>query len=73
MEAELYSLENLTLRDIKALRTALNYIQITGIDAFFIGTLQINISGQIEEIENHINSSQQTNSPQPPKLKKQTK
>tara|TARA_R110002167_G_scaffold350926_1_gene563307 strand:- start:349 stop:552 length:204 start_codon:yes stop_codon:yes gene_type:complete len=67
MEAELYSLENLTLRDIKALRTALNYIQITGIDAFFIGTLQINISGQIEEIENHISVPQQTKPPKTPK------
>tara|TARA_B110000285_G_scaffold59158_1_gene67864 strand:+ start:1000 stop:1200 length:201 start_codon:yes stop_codon:yes gene_type:complete len=60
MEAELYSLENLTLREVKALRTGLNHIQITGIDAFFMGTLQIKVSSQIEEIENHLNS------PQPP-------
>ena len=63
MEAELYSLENLTLREVKALRTALNYIQVTGIDAFFIGTLQINISGQIEEIEKHLITPQPTTPP----------
>tara|TARA_R110000796_G_C14418214_1_gene419585 strand:+ start:277 stop:477 length:201 start_codon:yes stop_codon:yes gene_type:complete len=63
MEAELYSLENLTLREVKALRTGLNHIQITGIDAFFMGTLQINISGQIEEIEKHLNTPQPTTSP----------
>ena len=61
MEAELYSLENLTLREVKALRTGLNHIQITGVDAFFMGTLQIKVSSQIEEIENHISSPQETN------------
>jgi hypothetical protein len=69
MEAELYSLENLTLREVKALRTALNYIQVTGIDAFFIGTLQINISGQIEEIEKHLNSPQPKSIPKTSVLK----
>ena len=50
---ELYTLEGLTLREIKALRTGLNFVQITGIDAFFMGTLQIKIQTQIKEIESH--------------------
>ncbi len=50
---ELYTLEGLTLREVKALRTGLNFIQITGMDAFFMGTLQIKIATQIKEIESH--------------------
>jgi|CoawatStandDraft_6_1074263.scaffolds.fasta_scaffold08341_2 hypothetical protein len=69
MEAELYSLENLTLREIKALRTGLNHIQITGIDAFFVGTLQIKVNSQIEEIENHLNSPQPKSIPKTSVLK----
>tara|TARA_R110002072_G_scaffold46719_2_gene129483 strand:- start:2750 stop:2866 length:117 start_codon:yes stop_codon:yes gene_type:complete len=33
---ELYTLEGLTLREIKALRTGLNFVQITGMDALFV-------------------------------------
>ncbi len=51
---ELYTLENLNLREIKALRKGLEYIQISGVDAMFIGMLQAKIAQQIEEIENHI-------------------
>ena len=51
---ELYTLENLNLREIKALRKGLEFIQISGVDAMFIGLLQAKITQQIEEIENHI-------------------
>ena len=58
---ELYTLENLNLREIKALRKGLEYIQISGVDAMFIGMLQAKIAQQIEEIENHISET----TPQP--------
>ena len=48
---ELYTLEGLTLREIKALRTGLNFVQITGMDAFF-GSYKY-ASTQIKEIESH--------------------
>ena len=47
--SELYDLENLTLREIKALRTGLDHLPINGIDAFFVGTLQIKLNEQIIE------------------------
>ena len=58
---ELYTLENLNLREIKALRKGLEFIQISGVDAMFIGLLQAKITQQIEEIENHISEA----TPQP--------
>jgi hypothetical protein len=51
---ELYDLEDLSLREIKALRTSLNHLPINGIDAFFIGALQIKLNDQIKQIESHI-------------------
>ena len=57
---ELYTLENLNLREIKALRKGLEFIQISGVDAMFIGMLQSKIAQQIEQIEKHI--SENTNS-----------
>ena len=57
---ELYTLENLNLREIKALRKGLEYIQISGVDAMFIGMLQSKLAQQIEQIEKHI--SENTNS-----------
>ena len=53
MEEELYTLENLTLREIKALRKGLEYIQISGIDAMFMGMLQSKMNDQINQIELH--------------------
>lgn len=50
----IYSLDNLTLREIKALRKSLDYIPITGIDAAFIAMLQHKISTQTQEVEKHI-------------------
>ena len=50
----IYSIDNLTLREIKAIRKSLDSIPITGIDAAFIAMLQHKTSTQIQEIENHI-------------------
>jgi hypothetical protein len=55
---ELYNLEDLTLREVRAIRQGLNTIQISGIDAMFIGTLQVKIDSQVKEIEKHINENQ---------------
>jgi hypothetical protein len=63
MEDELYTLEDLTLREIRALRTGLNFIQISGADAFFMGTLQIKINDQIKQIEDHLNQPTPTTDP----------
>ena len=41
-----FDLEGFTLRDVRALRMALDTIQINGIDANFIGTLQQNLNYQ---------------------------
>jgi len=51
---ELYSIEGLSLREVKALRKGLEFIQISGIDAMFIGSLQIKLNEQIKQIEDHI-------------------
>ena len=45
---ELYTIENLSLREIRALRKGLEYIQINGIDAMFIGMLQSKLTQQIQ-------------------------
>jgi hypothetical protein len=49
----IYSLDDLTLREIKALRKSLDYLPITGVDAAFIAMLQHKTTSQIQEIENH--------------------
>ena len=59
MEEELYTIENLTLREIKALRKGLEYIQISGIDAMFMGMLQSKLSEQTNQIESHIENKAQ--------------
>ena len=61
---ESFNLTGLTLREIRALRQGLNSIQILGIDAMFIGSLQIKVDNQINEIEEFIN---------PPKPKSKSK
>jgi len=55
---ELYTLEQLSLREIKALRKGLEFIQISGIDAMFMGTLQIKIDKQIQQLEDHIQNKE---------------
>ena len=59
MDDELYTLENLTIREIKALRKGLEFIQISGIDAMFMGMLQSKMSEQIISIESHISTKAQ--------------
>jgi hypothetical protein len=51
---ESYNLTGLTLREVRAIRQGLNTIQISGIDAMFIGSLQIKVDNQINEIEEFI-------------------
>jgi len=55
---ELYSIEGLSLREVKALRRGLDFIQIGGVDAFFIGTLQIKLNEEIKQIEDREISKQ---------------
>lgn len=56
----LYNLENLHLREIKALRKSLDYIPITGIDAAFIAILQNKIDTQVKQIEDFLRSEEET-------------
>ena len=46
-----YNLQKLTLREIRCLIKSLDYIPITGIDAIFVGTLQVKLNQKIESIE----------------------
>jgi len=46
-----YNLTNLSLRELRALRKSTDYIPITGIDAIFIGTIQVKLNQKIESIE----------------------
>ena len=50
------------LREIKALRKGLEFIQINGVDAMFIGMLQAKLSQQIEQIENQISDNKKSSS-----------
>lgn len=56
---DIYTLENLSLREIKALLVGIKEISIKGIDAMFIGTLQLKLQEQIAQIEEHIASTDQ--------------
>ena len=58
-----FDLEGFTLRDIRALRMALDTIQINGIDANFIGTLQQKLNSHIQSIETQLTP---TETPIPP-------
>ena len=46
-----YNLTNLSLRELRALRKSTNYIPITGIDAIFIGTIQVKLDQKIKGVE----------------------
>jgi hypothetical protein len=46
-----YNLTNLSLRELRALRKSTNYLPITGIDAIFVGTIQVKLDQKIESIE----------------------
>ena len=62
---DIYTLENLSLREIKALLVGIKEINIKGIDAMFIGTLQLKLQEQIAQIEEHIVSTTQQIPPPP--------
>ena len=49
-----YNLTNLSLRELRALRKSTDYIPITGIDAIFIGTIQVKLNQKIESIEHQL-------------------
>lgn len=55
----IYSLEDLSLREIKALRKSLDYIPITGVDAMFIALLQNKIQSQVNQIEEHLKKEEE--------------
>ena len=55
----IYSLEDLNLREIRAIRKSLDYIPITGIDATFIAILQNKIQQQIQQIEDFIKQEEE--------------
>ena len=55
----IYTLEDLNLREIKALRKSLDYIPITGIDAAFIAILQNKIQQQIQQIEEYLKQEEE--------------
>jgi hypothetical protein len=46
-----YNLTNLSIRELRALRTSTDHLPITGIDAIFLGTLQVKLTQKIETIE----------------------
>jgi|TARA_B110000444_G_C18569666_1_gene468779 hypothetical protein len=49
-----YNLTNLSLRELRALRKSTDFIPITGIDAIFIGTIQVKLNQKIETIEQQL-------------------
>ncbi len=61
---DLFDLEGFTLREIRAMRMSLNSIQINGIDAIFIGSLQAKLDTHIQSIEQLVKKPD-LNSPPP--------
>jgi len=49
-----YNLTNLSLRELRALRKSTNYIPITGVDAIFIGTIQVKLDQKIKSIDQQL-------------------
>jgi len=49
-----YTIENLTLDEIKLLRQSLNIIQITGVSAQFVANLQLRIDRELLQIDTHV-------------------
>lgn len=60
-----YNLTNLSLRELLALRKSTNYIPITGVDAIFIGTLQVKLNQKIEAVEK-LEKEEKSQIPPPP-------
>jgi|TARA_B100000795_G_C22344335_1_gene266244 hypothetical protein len=46
-----YNLTSLSLRELRALRKSTDFLPITGVDAIFLGTLQVKLNQKIESIE----------------------
>tara|TARA_B100001093_G_scaffold502044_1_gene554477 strand:+ start:445 stop:669 length:225 start_codon:yes stop_codon:yes gene_type:complete len=71
---EIYTIDTLTLREVRALRQGLNTIDIKGVDALFLATLQLKLNEQIKQIDAHIekekNTKNQVNTPPSKKLNK---
>tara|TARA_E500000178_G_C16917375_1_gene705532 strand:- start:746 stop:988 length:243 start_codon:yes stop_codon:yes gene_type:complete len=55
-----YTLNNLDLREIKALRKSLDYLPITGIDAMFVALLQTKLNDKINKVEEQLAKEQNT-------------
>lgn len=70
---EIYSIDNLTLREVKALRQGLDFIEIKGIDALFLATLQLKINEQVNQIQNHINEEKNKDKVKPSPSKRSSK
>tara|TARA_R100000541_G_scaffold8649_1_gene16194 strand:- start:85 stop:273 length:189 start_codon:yes stop_codon:yes gene_type:complete len=58
-----YNLTNLSLRELRALRKSTDFIPITGIDAIFIGTIQVKLNQKIETIEQQLEEKEIIPSP----------
>ena len=52
-----YNIRNLSLREIMALRKSTDFIPITGVDAIFIGTIQVKLNEKITTIEKELKAS----------------
>jgi hypothetical protein len=50
----LYSIDNLSLEEVRLMRQSLNVIQITGNSAQFVANLQVKLDNDILQIENFI-------------------
>ena len=70
---EIYSIDNLTLREVKALRQGLDFIEIKGIDALFLATLQLKTNEQVNQIQNHINEEKNKDKVKPSPSKRSSK
>jgi Tfp pilus assembly protein PilN len=69
----LFSIENLTLDEISALRQSLNVIDIKGSSAQFIATLQSKLDKEIVEIQQMLKQEEQSKQEGISKIEKSTK
>jgi Tfp pilus assembly protein PilN len=69
----LFTIENLSLDEIAALRQSLNVIDIKGSSAQFIATLQIKLDKEIAEIQQMLKQEEQIKHEGISKIEKSTK
>lgn len=69
----LFSIENLTLDEIAALRQSLNVIDIKGSSAQFIAGLQIKLDNEIAEIQNMLQQEEEKKQVGIQKIERSTK